>query len=215
MYNVYRKVGKEYLRDAIKKLATSDFTLDLACGNSPLKDYLPNRIGCDIVDGVGVDVVADAHTLPFGSGYFDRIICLEALEHFHTPSKVVAEIGRVLKPRGKLIMTFPFCYPVHEAPNDFQRYSEYGVRKLFEEDFLIDSVTPVFSEMQSMAILLQRIGFQKEMHRITRWFFCAIAHLLFAWDRRFGLKGQPYQDIGRTYPGFFLTSNYLLIATRK
>ncbi|MDR2075676.1 MAG: class I SAM-dependent methyltransferase [Desulfovibrio sp.] len=213
---VYTKVGKGYSRDKLKYFATDEFTLDLACGNSPLKDYMPNRIGCDIIDGHGVDIIADAHDLPFEEGHFERVFCLEAIEHFHTPKKVIAEIARVLRPTGKLIMTVPLCYPVHEAPNDFQRYTEYGLRVLLEEHFTIDEITPIFSEMQTISILLQRIGFQKDMSRLTRWIICAVSHLLFAWDSgRFKLKGRPYQDIGKTRPGVFMTSSYLMIAERK
>lgn len=213
---VYKKVGKEFSRSKVSHYTGEAFTLDLACGNSPLRALLPNRIGCDITAGTGVDVIADAHTLPFGDRHFEKVISLEAIEHFHTPEKVIAEIARVLKPSGLLVMTVPLCYPVHEAPHDFQRYTEYGLRKLLSDYFHIDQITPVFSELQTMAVLLQRIGYQKDMKPFTKWLLCAIAHLLFSWDSgRFGLRGQPYQDIGKTRPGVFMTSSYLLVATRN
>ena len=214
--NVYKKVGKEFLRKQVAHYATDVFTLDLACGNSPLRQLFPNRVGCDINAAEGVDTIADAHNLPFQDAFFENVLCLEAFEHFHSPEIVVAEIARVLRPSGTVIMTVPFCYPVHEAPNDFTRYTEYGLHKLFEQFFYVEKIKPVFTELQTIAILLQRIAFQKELGQFVSWLFCALSHVLFSLESsRFKLKGQSFQDVSRTRPGFFLSSNYLLLATRK
>lgn len=51
--------------------------------------------------------VADAHKLPFPSKSFDCITCLETLEHVEDPEKVIAEIKRVLKDDGYMIVLVP------------------------------------------------------------------------------------------------------------
>jgi SAM-dependent methyltransferase len=75
------------------------------------------------------DVFADAAALPFADGRFDTVLCLEVLEHVPYPGTVVAEIYRVLKPGGRAWLSMPFLYPLHDAPYDFQRYTEYGLRR--------------------------------------------------------------------------------------
>lgn len=52
-------------------------------------------------------LVADAHDLPFKKNRFAAVFCLEALEHIIDPQKVLAEIKRVLKQRGYLIILVP------------------------------------------------------------------------------------------------------------
>lgn len=75
------------------------------------------------------DIFADGANLPVCAACFDGVTCLEVLEHVSNPSIVVAEIARALKPGGRAWLSMPFLYPVHDAPFDFQRYTEYGLRR--------------------------------------------------------------------------------------
>lgn len=60
--------------------------------------------GVDLLDGPGVDVVADAADWDPGHT-FDAVVCTEALEHTPRAAEVVANIGRLLRPGGVLIVT--------------------------------------------------------------------------------------------------------------
>ena len=79
--------------------------------------------------GARPHVFADAVYLPFPDGRFDGVICLEVLEHVPDPALVMSEIARVLRPGGRAWISMPFLYPLHDAPFDFQRYTEYGLRR--------------------------------------------------------------------------------------
>lgn len=79
--------------------------------------------------GARPHIFADGARLPIISASFDGVICLEVLEHVADPSIVVAEIARVLKRGGRAWLSMPFLYPLHDAPFDFQRYTEYGLRR--------------------------------------------------------------------------------------
>jgi ubiquinone/menaquinone biosynthesis C-methylase UbiE len=47
---------------------------------------------------------ADAETLPFENDFFDFIICTNSFHHYFIPSKVLAEVYRVLKPGGRFVV---------------------------------------------------------------------------------------------------------------
>lgn len=76
----------------------------------------------------GTDVQADAAVLPFPDECFDAAICSELLEHVPEPLKILAEIHRVLRPSGILLLCFPFLYPIHGDPSDYGRYTHHFCR---------------------------------------------------------------------------------------
>jgi SAM-dependent methyltransferase/uncharacterized protein YbaR (Trm112 family) len=78
------------------------------------------------------DVSADAHRLPFRDACFDAVVTFNTFEHLADPPRAAAEILRVLKPGGRLILHTAFLQPVHEPPFHFYNATEYGVRKWFE-----------------------------------------------------------------------------------
>ena len=75
------------------------------------------------------DVLADAASLPFKASSVDAIICLEVLEHTRNHQAALREFARVLRPRGTLVLSMPFMYPIHDAPHDYQRLTEHGLRR--------------------------------------------------------------------------------------
>ena len=80
--------------------------------------------------GAGV-AVADATALPFRSGSFDFAIALDVIEHIRDDVAVLTEIGRVLKPGGKLVITVPahqYLFSTHDkALHHVRRYSKQGL----------------------------------------------------------------------------------------
>ena len=51
------------------------------------------------------------HRLPFADGCFDVIVCEQVLEHLHTPAAAIAEMTRVLRPDGTLVVGVPIFPP--------------------------------------------------------------------------------------------------------
>ncbi len=115
--------------------------LDIGAADRWIEAHLPDEVDYVALDYPSTgrdlyrarpDVFADAAQLPFPQGYFDGVICLEVLEHVPDPAIVVKEIARVLKPSGRAWISMPFLYPLHDAPFDFQRYTEFGLRRDIE-----------------------------------------------------------------------------------
>src|SRR2546426_992749 len=51
--------------------------------------------------------VADVTALPFGEATFDLVTCFETIEHVAEQQRVVAELARVLRPDGVLLISSP------------------------------------------------------------------------------------------------------------
>jgi SAM-dependent methyltransferase len=101
--------------------------------------FSENIIAFDIYDSNNIDIVADAHNIPFKDGYFDAVIVQAVLEHVLSPHIVVSEIERVLKMEGIVYAETPFIQQVHEGPYDFTRFTESGHRYLFKRFKTISS----------------------------------------------------------------------------
>ena len=104
------------------------------------------------------DVVADAHALPFREHAFDRVLGFNVFEHLKNPPRATAEIFRVLKPGGSVVIHTAFLQPLHEAPNHFYNATEYGVRSWFE-NFKVEKcqVSPNFTAPFMLAFLLHQV----------------------------------------------------------
>ena len=103
----------------------------------------------------GVDVLLDAHCLPFGDNSFDIITMTEVLEHLHHPGRALSEITRVLRPGGRLLITFPFMWGLHELPNDYFRFTEFGFSALCKDAGL--TIEKFWRRGNSFALLISLI----------------------------------------------------------
>jgi len=56
----------------------------------------------------GLDAITgDAHKLPYEDNFFSAVSCTQVVEHFYSPTTVLKEISRVLKPDGVLWIDAP------------------------------------------------------------------------------------------------------------
>jgi hypothetical protein len=87
----------------------------------------------DIHPAQGIDYVGDVHFLSriVGCSVFDAIFSSAVLEHLAMPWFVAAEMNRALRLGGIVYHKAPQCWPIHERPNDFFRFSDQALRVLF------------------------------------------------------------------------------------
>ena len=87
----------------------------------------------DVHSGSNVQIVGSIEAVPAEAESFDSIVCTQVLEHVPHPVQAIKELHRVLKPGGHVLVTVPQVAELHEEPNDFFRYTPFGLEKLFGE----------------------------------------------------------------------------------
>jgi len=114
--------------------------LDVGCGIKPYRSLfkVTEYVGLDIDSTVArqrgvADVFYSGQAFPFEASSFDAVLCNQVLEHVFNPDEFLAEIERVLRPGGKLLLTVPFVWDEHEQPWDYARYSSFGLKALLEK----------------------------------------------------------------------------------
>jgi cephalosporin hydroxylase len=79
-------------------------------------------IGVDMEAGPNVDVVANAHELPFQNENFDIVLSSSCFEHDDMFWETFLEMFRVLKPGGYMYVQAPQNGPYHGWPGDNWRF---------------------------------------------------------------------------------------------
>ena len=85
-------------------------------------------------------IVTDAFSLPFSENTFDAVWSVGLLEHFETPSLALAEMRRVVKPKGKVLAIVPYKYGPLGILN-------YGFQKLGKEWIWEEEIPMGFDDM--------------------------------------------------------------------
>lgn len=110
----------------------NDVILDVGCGVGYQLSYVAKRSGYSIGLDLSSESLKEAKSklrtyevdfiqgssnhLPFRSKVFDKILCLELLEHLPKPSKCVIEIERCLKTGGSLMISAPYKEKIMYIP---------------------------------------------------------------------------------------------------
>jgi ubiquinone/menaquinone biosynthesis C-methylase UbiE len=161
-------IARMRFRAAYPHIRPSSRVCDLGCGlETAFLDYAADRIAT----GVGVDdqvedsmrgrwqrVRADLRSpLSLPDNQFDHVVMLAVLEHLTEPEKVLREAHRVIAPGGSLIMTWPSAM-VDPILNVLHKLH-------FISDEMESDEHQKRIPVESLQEMLQRIGFQKCIHR--------------------------------------------------
>lgn len=116
------------------------FVLDIGCGRQPFRELLEQRgwtyEGLDTQqnsDGSVRFVAAIDGTLPpelAAHPGFGLILCTEVLEHVAHWDAAFVNIASLLAPGGRVVITCPHSYPLHEQPYDFWRPTDHAIRAM-------------------------------------------------------------------------------------
>lgn len=128
------------IEDCIRRFATpargNGKALDVGCGGQPFRSAL-ERIGYTYC-GVDVSTVEESvdvvcaidEPLPDelrARGLFDFVLCTEVLEHVADWSVAFANFRALLAPGGRVLITAPQFFHLHEEPYDFWRPTPHAI----------------------------------------------------------------------------------------
>ncbi len=131
LYSLYKAVKREGLSYISGRVL--DAGAGLGAWTPLLITAAAEVISVDLAAAGRPDAVADLKHLPFPDGSFDAAFCSQVLEHERRPGQILAELGRVLVPGGALVLTAPHLSRLHDAPDDYFRFTRYGLRALCED----------------------------------------------------------------------------------
>jgi len=123
-------VRKKLVREFAEKVRHKKI-LEVGSGPKSLSGYFdPSNyfLASDIRPDLGY-VVVDVTKMEFEEE-FDVILCLNVLEHVFDFQLAIANLRRALRRGGTLVVACPTCYPLHDEPGDYWRFTEHALRRL-------------------------------------------------------------------------------------
>lgn len=96
---------------------------------------------------------------------FDAVIAAEVFEHVPEPARAVDNIRQMLVTGGRLIASTPFMFPIHDAPNDYYRYTRHGLEHLLRA-YREVAVEPRSTWPEVFGVLAVRMA-RERRHRIS------------------------------------------------
>lgn len=140
-------------------VAPAEKVLDVGCGQGCFGRLKPTPsaevFGIDI-DPIAVESASryettaridlDAGTLPFEDATFDAAFAKDILEHLSQPWMLLADVKRVLRPGGRLMISVPMEYPraVWSDYTHVRGYTKEAVANMLDDcGFLVKHVQPM------------------------------------------------------------------------
>lgn len=128
----------------------------LNIGSGPTT-FLNHCTNLDIQKKSGVDILGDAHNLPFRKSSFDICILSAVLQYCRNPYKAVDEIYRVLKHNGHVYIDAPFVQPYCCDTPDLFRFTKDALLLIFGRKFLIQECDVSISAGSALAFYCQNL----------------------------------------------------------
>lgn len=205
-----RKGLYPFLRAQLKPVSNEQKVLSVGAGgeiNRLLEDLASTHgfvlTQLDIDPTKRPDIVADICEWS-APETFDVVVMAEVLEHCSDPKSAIAGVTTCLKPGGRLVLTVPFVFGIHDAPIDYFRFTRHGLELLLSELENV-KVSERNNWGETLAVLVARSV--KADNRLVKLLSpIAVLTATVAYPLLWGL--------GRVLPARFITTGYT-VAGRK
>lgn len=119
-----QKENKQWILEHIKP---TDVVLDIGCNDGSISKLVAKKcrelVGIDVnkeilevaekrlkrakLKNFKLQIVNAENALPFKNGQFDVVVAIDVIEHISQYEKAIADINRILKPKGKFLLAVP------------------------------------------------------------------------------------------------------------
>jgi len=146
-FNPRRYAIEKFVEKSACSLKSESTVLDAGAGPCPYKHFFKHckYESTDVVDNYNcLDFVCSLANIPRKDYAYDSVLSTEVLEHVEDPQKVIDEFYRILKKGGKLFLTTPQSWRIHQAPHNYFYFTYYGLKSLLKKaGFSKYKITPM------------------------------------------------------------------------
>lgn len=169
LYSLDKKMSRKNLYNFIKK-DLEDFNKNekpkiLFVGSGGdlhkyVKEYASYFYSIDIDPSRNPDQIIDLTDPNFCNYYSGKkvnLVCIfEVLEHTKNPKIAIKNIYDLIDKGSTVLLSTPFIFNIHDAPNDYYRFTRYGLEEIFKEFSRVE-IKEKNGWLESIFIIIMRI----------------------------------------------------------
>lgn len=126
---------KQFLLEQRKLMPENSRVLDAGAGSRPYEPIFSGLVyeSTDMPGGfydTRHDFECFLDSIPQADNTYDIVLLTQVLEHVPSPTAVLKEVQRILKPGGKLLLSVPLNGPLHGEPWHFFHFTHHGIVQL-------------------------------------------------------------------------------------
>lgn len=166
---VLRGLAAEVTRAADGLARQGATAIDVGCGDQPYRLLFEERgvtyQGADFGTAAEISIAADG-SVAAPDGAADLVLSFQVLEHVRDLDTYLAEIKRLLRPGGRLLLSTHGMWLYHPHPEDHRRWTREGlVNELQSRGFAIESCRPVVGPL-ALTTIMRLTAFAYALRRI-------------------------------------------------
>ena len=175
---------REIFRKWLTRISGKELdVLDVGGRLQPYRPLLEGRlrryVAVDLRQTPLVTIVARGEQMPLASDQFDLVICTQVLEFIPEPGAVIAEIHRVLKPGGCLLLSVPAVSP-SDGDEDSWRFLQGSVRRLlsiFKDFEIVPEGGSIVGFFRTINVCLNIFVRYPKLRSVYQWTLCPLLNL--------------------------------------
>jgi SAM-dependent methyltransferase len=119
------------------RVSPGDRVLDYGCADAPYRHFFPSRIDYIAADLPGNPAASvhldDEGRVPIADASVDAVVSTQVLEHTLEPDIYLEECVRVLRPRGRMLLSTHGFMVYHPDPVDLWRWTCAGLERVVRD----------------------------------------------------------------------------------
>lgn len=169
LYSLDKKMSRKrlnsFIKQDIKEFKKNNHPKILFVGsggelNNYVKNFSTYLYSIDIDPSRKPDQILDLMDPNFCQNYLGgkvNLVCMfEVLEHIKNPSVAIKNIYNLIDKDSVVLVSTPFIFNIHDAPNDFYRFTKYGLKEIFKEFSKVE-IKEKNGWLESVFVLIMRI----------------------------------------------------------
>lgn len=166
---VLRALARKIRNQASAHIRPGSMLVDLGCGDMPYAEMIRNMnieyCGADIGSGGGL-LIDESGRVPLVAGAAGAVLSIQVLEHVRDLNAYCAEIRRLLRDDGVLLLSTHGTWLYHPHPEDHRRWTRTGlIADLADRGLAVEEVEAIVGPLATTT-LIRLTGFASLIRRI-------------------------------------------------
>lgn len=145
----------------------------------------------------------------------DLIVCTGLLEHLPDPASSVAQMARILRPGGRLLLSASAVFSFHGGRENYFHFTPSGLERVLGDDLRMVELRGSTGPFETLGVLAQRIALQCDVFPPVRPFLDLLTVTLPLLDRAVSRQYDKMAKVDPVDPAVGIMPATLIVVAEK